>query len=118
MGPMMAQAAHATSAVRLPNDTSQADLAQVLARTAQEPTTAEYLSEANLPQMRKIVLQIPTNTTLEQVAEELREAGEAADAETAPEGFPRYHLWTEQPENIATCLAVAPNRKPKVRDEY
>lgn len=118
MGPMMAQAAHATSAVRPPKCTLCTDVVQVLARSAQEQTTVEYLSEANLSQMRKIVLQIPSNTTLEQVAEDLRAAEEAADAETAPEGFPRYHLWTEQPENIATCLAVAPNRKPKVRDEY
>lgn len=27
-----------------------------------------------------------------------------------------HHLWIEQPENIPTCLAVAPNRRdPKVK---
>ena len=27
-----------------------------------------------------------------------------------------YHLWIEQPENIPTCLAVAPNKRdPKVK---
>ncbi|OBZ69724.1 hypothetical protein A0H81_10420 [Grifola frondosa] len=27
-----------------------------------------------------------------------------------------YHLWVEQPENIPTCLALAPNRRnPKVK---
>ena len=27
-----------------------------------------------------------------------------------------HHLWIEQPENIPTCLAIAPNRRdPKVK---
>lgn len=29
--------------------------------------------------------------------------------------FPDHHLWIEQPENIPTCIAIAPNLKPPVR---
>ena len=94
IGPMMAQAAHATAAV--------------LAQTAVAPDTMEFLAPANLASMRKIVLQAPDGVGLRDLAAQL----DAARQET--EESPPYHLWIEQPENVPTCLAVAPNRKPKV----
>ncbi|SHO75681.1 Hypothetical protein MSYG_0013 [Malassezia sympodialis ATCC 42132] len=91
MGPMMAQAAHATAAV----------LVQSMGR----PDTQAYVSAENLPNMHKIVLQAPKNVSLTELAAQLA-------AETHDE-MPPYYLWHEQPENIPTCLAVAPNRKPE-----
>lgn len=94
VGPMMAQGAHATAAV--------------LAQTAAAPDTAEYLAPENLQSMRKVVLQAPDGTGLRDVAAQL----DAARAESAE--VPPHYLWVEQPEDVPTCLAVAPNRKPKV----
>lgn len=94
MGPMMAQAAHATAAI--------------LARTAAAPDTMEYLALENLGAMRKIVLQTPDGVGLRELAEKLESARRESDA------TPSFHLWVEQPEDVPTCIAVAPNRKPKV----
>lgn len=93
MGPMMAQAAHATTAIIM------------LSRDRDD--TQAYVSDANLPHMHKIVLQTPKNISLTDLAAQLA-------AETDP-AMPPHYLWMEQPENIPTCLAVAPNRKPAVR---
>lgn len=56
--------------------------------------------------MHKIVLQTPKNVPLDRLAAQLAEAG-ASDA------LPPHYLWVEQPENLPTCLAIAPNRKPE-----
>ncbi|KAF8119763.1 peptidyl-tRNA hydrolase II [Boletus edulis] len=84
VGPLMAQAAHAATAVLH------------LTRGRQE--TIEYL--ADLRNMRKT----PDLSTLEKLTAALSHAG--------PEPIP-HHLWTEQPEDIPTCIALAPNRKEK-----
>lgn len=73
------------------------------------PDTQAYVSAENLPNMHKIVLQAPKNVSLTELAAQLA-------AETHEE-MPPYYLWHEQPENVPTCLAVAPNRKPEVRLE-
>ncbi|WFD34520.1 hypothetical protein MCUN1_001361 [Malassezia cuniculi] len=94
MGPMMAQAAHAAAAV--------------LVQTSTAPNTVEYLAPENLLSMHKVVLQAPEGVGLRDLASQLDEASKQS------EEVPAYHLWVEQPEDVPTCLAVAPNRKPKV----
>lgn len=65
-----------------------------------------YVSPEHLPHMHKIVLQTPKNMSLRDLAARLA-------AETH-EAMPPHYLWVEQPENVPTCLAIAPNRKPEV----
>lgn len=78
----------------------------MLVRTAERPDTQAYLAPERLATMHKIVLQTPKNVSLEKLAAQLDDA-----AAQAP--LPPYHLWIEEPEHLATCLAVAPNRKPE-----
>ncbi|KAI8109988.1 hypothetical protein M9434_001264 [Picochlorum sp. BPE23] len=61
--------------------------------------TAEYCSSGNLDHMRKVVLEAPDEAQLLQIASKLQEAG-----------IP-HKLWIEQPENMPTALASAPQRK-------
>ncbi|KOS16223.1 peptidyl-trna hydrolase ii [Malassezia pachydermatis] len=89
-GPLMAQAAHAATAA--------------LAESWMHENTRAYVSTDNLPHMHKIVLQTPKGVTLTALSEQLRGV-------TEPD-MPTHYLWTEQPENVPTCLAIAPNRKP------
>ncbi|OCH90612.1 hypothetical protein OBBRIDRAFT_793170 [Obba rivulosa] len=81
----MAQVAHATSAV--------------LHETRELPATQMYLSD--LQNMRKVVLQTPDRTSIERLSALL-----ASASPTIP-----HHLWIEQPENVPTCLAFAPNTR-------
>ncbi|OJT05455.1 hypothetical protein TRAPUB_3725 [Trametes pubescens] len=86
VGPLMAQVAHATSAV--------------LHETRERPETQAYLG--NLKNMRKTANQ----ASIERLASLL-----AACEPPVP-----HHLWVELPENIPTCLALAPNlREPKIK---
>ncbi|KAI0359613.1 peptidyl-tRNA hydrolase II [Trametes cingulata] len=90
VGPLMAQVAHATSAV--------------LHETRERPETQAYLED--LKNMRKVVLQTPDQVSIERLANLL-----SASDPPVP-----YHLWIEQPENVPTCLAIAPNRRePKIK---
>ncbi|KAF9647731.1 peptidyl-tRNA hydrolase II [Thelephora ganbajun] len=90
VGPLMAQVAHATSAV--------------LHETRERAETKEYLDD--LLNMYKSVFQVDNLEKLEKLANALRSADPPIS----------HHLWIEQPENIPTCLAVAPNRRnPKVK---
>jgi hypothetical protein len=50
----------------------------------------------------QVVLEIKSEVQLRNLAAKLSEAGVA------------YKLWVEQPEDFATCLATAPNRKSAV----
>lgn len=81
-------------------------LTQVLAQTWDREDTQAYVSPSQLASMHKIVLQTPKNVPLDRLAAQLAEAG-ASDA------LPPHYLWVEQPENLPTCLAIAPNRKPE-----
>lgn len=97
----MAQAAHASTAI--------------ISKTFTLPLTQAYVSESNLPHMHKIVLQTSDKMNLIQLSEKLKEAEEKFNQEKKDEDeeeFPQHYLWIEMPENVPTCLALAPNRKP------
>ncbi|TBU39037.1 peptidyl-tRNA hydrolase II [Dichomitus squalens] len=85
VGPLMAQVAHATSAV--------------LHETRERTETQAYLDD--LKNMRKVVMQTADQASIERLASLLA----AADPPIP------HHLWIEQPENVPTCLALAPNRR-------
>ncbi|XP_020018220.2 putative peptidyl-tRNA hydrolase PTRHD1 [Castor canadensis] len=85
-GALVAQACHAaTAALHLHRD---------------HPHTATYLRE--LGRMRKVVLEAPDETTLKELAETLQQK------------HIDHMLWLEQPENIATCIALRPYPKEEV----
>ncbi|KAM7078660.1 putative peptidyl-tRNA hydrolase PTRHD1 [Molossus nigricans] len=85
-GALVAQACHAaTAALHIHRD---------------HPHTVAYLQE--LGRMRKVVLEAPDETTLKELAETLRQKN--ID----------HMLWLEQPENVATCLALRPYLKEEV----
>jgi len=85
VGPLMAQVAHATSAV--------------LHESRELPDTRRYLDD--LKNMRKVILQTSDASSLQRLSDLL-----SAASPPAP-----HHLWIEQPENIPTCLALAPNTR-------
>ncbi|XP_073480950.1 putative peptidyl-tRNA hydrolase PTRHD1 [Aquarana catesbeiana] len=86
LGALVAQACHAaTAAIHLHYD---------------HPHTREYLQ--GLDTMHKVVLEVPDEVTLTGLAETLKQAN--ID----------HKLWTEQPENIPTCIALRPYRKEEV----
>ncbi|KAM5542981.1 hypothetical protein V8D89_003365 [Ganoderma adspersum] len=85
IGPLMAQVAHATSAV--------------LHETRELRETQAYLGD--LTNMRKVIMQTANQASIERLASLLA----AADPPVA------HHLWVEQPENVPTCLALAPNHR-------
>ncbi|EHB18926.1 hypothetical protein GW7_17052 [Heterocephalus glaber] len=85
-GALVAQACHAaTAALHLHRD---------------HPHTGAYLQE--LGHMRKVVLEAPDEPALKELAETLRQKN--ID----------HALWLEQPENIATCIALRPYPKEEV----
>lgn len=51
--------------------------------------------------------------SLQELSDKLTAAQREAQ-EAGQQDFPDHFLWIEQPENIPTVLAVAPNRKPAV----
>uniref|UniRef100_V5E738 peptidyl-tRNA hydrolase n=2 Tax=Kalmanozyma brasiliensis (strain GHG001) TaxID=1365824 RepID=V5E738_KALBG len=102
-GPWMAQAAHAAIAA--------------IQISSSSPASQEYVSESNLASMHKVVLQTPkegkAKMSLQDLSEKLSEARKVyEEGGEQGEEFPKHHLWVEQPEGLATCLALAPNRKP------
>ncbi|CAH6786874.1 putative peptidyl-tRNA hydrolase PTRHD1 [Phodopus roborovskii] len=85
-GALVAQACHAaTAALHIHRD---------------HPHTVAYLRE--LGRMRKVVLEAADETTLKELAEALQQ--KEID----------HMLWLEQPENIATCIALRPYPKEEV----
>ena len=85
VGAVAAQAAHAATA------------ALWLSRDAE--VTTSYCSPENIDHMRKVVLEAMDESQLLLIASKLEEAGIT------------HKLWVEQPENVPTALAAAPNRK-------
>ncbi|KZT54570.1 peptidyl-tRNA hydrolase II [Calocera cornea HHB12733] len=85
VGPLIAQGAHAATAV--------------LYETRELPETQLYL--ADLPNMRKVVLQTLDAASLLKLSTLLSSANPPVP----------HHTWLEQPENIPTCIALAPNRR-------
>ncbi|TKY89426.1 hypothetical protein EX895_001957 [Sporisorium graminicola] len=107
-GPWMAQSAHAAiSAIQVSLSSAH---------------TQQYISASNLASMHKVVLQTPASgkakMDLLQLSTKLTEARKAYEAAKEQgegqeeEEFPQHYLWVEQPENVPTCLAIAPNSKP------
>ncbi|XP_074656329.1 putative peptidyl-tRNA hydrolase PTRHD1 [Tubulanus polymorphus] len=89
-GAVIAQACHACSAViHLFHD---------------DPKTQEYLND--LDRMHKVILQVPDEEKLKNVAKNLTE------------GKIDHKLWIEQPENIATCLVTKPYLKTDVQQYF
>lgn len=85
-GAVVAQACHAaTAALHVHRD---------------HPHTVAYLQ--GLERMRKVVLEAPNETTLKELAETLQQKNI------------NHILWLEQPENIATCIALRPYPKEEV----
>lgn len=66
----------------------------------EHPHTAAYLQE--LGRMRKVVLEASDETVLRELAQTLHQR----DID--------HVLWLEQPENVATCLALRPYPKEEV----
>lgn len=62
--------------------------------------------------MRKVVLQ--TKEPLIELSQRLQAAADSSKVDS----FPSHHLWIEEPEHIATVLAIAPNTRPSVRQIY
>ncbi|OCF43055.1 hypothetical protein I317_03149 [Kwoniella heveanensis CBS 569] len=92
VGPLLAQSAHAATAV--------------LHRFRDHPDVRRYLEGEDgrgWECMRKVVLEVPDEQTLKDVAQKV-------DGMANP--IP-YHLWIEQPENTPTALALIPNKRPK-----
>ncbi|CCL99245.1 uncharacterized protein FIBRA_01260 [Fibroporia radiculosa] len=115
VGPLMAQVAHATAAV--------------LHETRDHPDTQVYLQD--LTNMRKLdnphplPLVRPSGTSFNNIPVLCRVDDLPRRDQTADEGSIQrlsslltasdppipHHLWIEQPENVPTCLALAPNRR-------
>ncbi|XP_026759779.1 putative peptidyl-tRNA hydrolase PTRHD1 [Galleria mellonella] len=87
IGALVAQACHASTAV--------------LHLYRSDEHTIQYLND--LDNMHKVVLEVPNEESLKKVAEKLKE--NSID----------HKLWIEQPENIATCLAIKPYPKEVVK---
>ncbi|XP_049981842.1 putative peptidyl-tRNA hydrolase PTRHD1 [Alexandromys fortis] len=85
-GALVAQACHAATAA--------------LHLHREHPHTVSYLRE--LGRMRKVVLEAADETTLKELAVTLQQQN--ID----------HMLWLEQPENIATCIALRPYPKEEV----
>ncbi|KAG7331604.1 hypothetical protein KOW79_005573 [Hemibagrus wyckioides] len=66
-----------------------------------DPDTQEYLSD--LDNMHKVVLQAADEASLTRLSRTLSENNIA------------HKLWTEQPENLPTCLALKPYPKDTVQ---
>ncbi|XP_046675106.1 putative peptidyl-tRNA hydrolase PTRHD1 [Homalodisca vitripennis] len=90
VGAVIAQACHACTAVihMFYNDSS----------------TQLYLQDLN--SMHKIILEVPDEESLKKLSEKLDENAIS------------HKLWIEQPENIATCLAVKPFPKEEVQKYF
>lgn len=116
LGPLMTQAAHAATAA-------------TVSTLETSPLTRAYVSTENLPQMHKVVLQTPEKGAMSDLRalsaklaegraqwEADRKEGEQGGLDNDDHWFPEHYLWIEQPENVPTCIAVAPNRKPPVSE--
>lgn len=113
-GPLMTQAAHAA----------------VAALVSSLPLSANAREYVGTPEalrgMHKVALKGPEkgeagkeglrglSDKLKRGREEWEQRQKSGKLEDGEEEFPLHHLWIEQPEDVPTCIAVAPNRKPAV----
>jgi peptidyl-tRNA hydrolase len=86
-GAMIAQACHASVAA--------------ISQTIDSQPTRDYLSD--LKSMHKVILKADKLEDLLGVEQKLKESKVA------------HHLWIEQPEGVASCLACSPQPKPLVQ---
>jgi len=103
-GPLMSQTAHAAVAV--------------LHETRDHKETIDYL--ADLKNMHKAVLQTADLASLLKLSSLLSSPSPPSSSKTPKatgDAFSEvpipHYLWIEQPENIPTCIALAPNRREK-----
>ncbi|EIW65974.1 hypothetical protein TREMEDRAFT_19626, partial [Tremella mesenterica DSM 1558] len=92
LGPMMAQSAHAATAV--------------LHVYRDHPNVKTYLEGEDgngFLGMRKVVMETVDEDSLRSLVSKL---------DSLSPKIP-YHMWIEQPENIPTALALIPNNRPK-----
>ncbi|XP_077287389.1 putative peptidyl-tRNA hydrolase PTRHD1 isoform X1 [Arctopsyche grandis] len=87
IGAFVAQACHATVAI--------------IHECADDPITKEYLSDVN--NMHKVVLELPDGVALNKVAE------------TLTNNKIIHKVWIEEPEKLATCIALKPYKKADVK---
>lgn len=85
LGPVIAQACHASSAAMF--------------STLQDAATQAYIQPSNLDHMHKVVLEVKSEAQLVNLSKKL-------DVEGV-----QHKLWVEQPENYPTCLATKPYRR-------
>ncbi len=92
LGSVVAQACHAsTAALWLSKDS---------------PLTRQYCSGDNLDCMHKVVLEIQGVEPLQNLSKALDEANV------------QHKLWIEQPENVPTSLATAPDAKSRLQPHF
>merc|ERR1712183_492238 len=90
LGALIAQACHACTAV--------------FSLYRDDGNVLEYT--ADLDNMHKVVLQCKDEKSLRQLAEKLSQEGI------------HHKMWIEQPEDIATCVAVKPYKKEMVQKYF
>mmetsp|Transcript_14624 Transcript_14624/g.44186 ORF Transcript_14624/g.44186 Transcript_14624/m.44186 type:complete len:216 (-) Transcript_14624:435-1082(-) len=88
LGSIIAQGCHASTAA--------------LWESRDSPHTLEYCSPGKLGSMTKVVLEVKGEPQLRTLAGKLQEAGV------------HHHLWIEQPEGYATCLATHPHPRSEI----
>lgn len=92
LGALIAQACHASSA------------AIAVALTSGDEATKTYVD--HLDSMHKVVLEAKDEASLKKLEETLRD------------NSVEHKLWTEQPENIYTCLATKPYAKEDIQKYF
>ena len=92
LGALIAQACHASSA------------AIAVALRKEDEATKTYVD--NLDSMHKVVLEAKDEASLKKLEEALK--GNSIE----------HKLWTEQPENIYTCLATKPYAKEDIQKYF
>ncbi|XP_054157085.1 putative peptidyl-tRNA hydrolase PTRHD1 [Oppia nitens] len=96
VGALIGNSCHASVAAIVSNLSSSSSTAANTAADA-DNDTVEYIKQ--LDSMTKVVLKADSELELRQCCQKL------------DENNVKYYLWTEQPENIVTCLATIP--KPR-----
>jgi len=92
LGALIAQACHASSA------------AIAVALQGQDPVTLDYVKD--LDSMHKVVLGAKDDAALKKLEAQLKE------------NSVQHKLWTEQPEDIHTCLATKPYPKEEIQQFF
>jgi peptidyl-tRNA hydrolase len=92
LGPIVAQACHASAAA--------------LFAHLDDPDTQAYVAPNAIDGMHKVVLEVKTEAQLRSLSGKLEAAGVA------------HKLWVEQPEDVPTALATKPYRRSAVAQHF